>query len=357
MEFLLRVIRAISIGFVIFILCLTGVDLTTAYLTESTPGSTAHYVIGRTGEYLEKKFVLGITKIPVQNSVPQVLPQIEDVPEEHIVTAPAVTAETLIKKPEKEEQPKTTVRKKLSQTESAELTPSGILIITNQERITHGKGPLVWNNKLAIAALRKAKDMETRQYFAHQSPDGKGPHDLAKGAEYDYMLIGENLALGDFYSDRDVMDGWMNSPGHRENILKDGYTELGAAAFLGTYNNRPAWFAVQEFGRPEPACPRPDNVEKAWIEKEHKAVREIAESLDSKRVEIDTFTGDPLSKSKIVSEFNVLVATHNQKLDSLKGRIAIFNGSVTIYNACISHARELAGISATDTIQTGRTHD
>lgn len=351
MNTLMRVMRALTAGLSIFLISLSVADLTTAYITDSSPGETTKYVMQKTGEYLENRFTLGVTKIAVQNSIPPVLPQAgEEKKVTPIPTATQPTPDVIRIKPENPvgaPAPK----KKLSPTETAELTPAGIFIYTNDERARDGKTSLTWNDTLAKIAEHKAHDMQNRQYFAHESPDGKGPQDLAKDYGYDYLLVGENLALGDFYSDRDVMDGWMHSPGHRANILKPGYTEIGTAAFLGTYNNRPAWFAVQEFGRPNAKCPKPSDTEKAWIESEHDRVRALVVKLDAQRAAIDTYTGDSATKSQMVNDFNALVQTHNQLLEALKQRIAAFNSSVTVYNVCIEHARTDAGISATDTPQ------
>jgi uncharacterized protein YkwD len=358
MDYLFRALRAATLGFALFFFSLMGVDLTTAYLTDSIPGETSRYVLQRTGEFLEKKFTLGITKEHLENSIPQILPQDEEILPKNPISVPGTSTTTVRINPTKAPapKPKPTLEKPriaaCPTLTTSDLTPSGILIFTNGERAIDGKGGLTWNPTLAKVAEFKARDMEARQYFAHESPSGKGPQDLAQDFKYDYMLVGENLALGDFCSDRDVMDGWMNSPGHRANILKAGYTELGVAAFLGTYKGRPAWFAVQEFGRPNAACPKPDETEKKWIEVQHAKVHNLAVELDEKRTAIDAYSGDGDTKARLVNEFNVLVQNHNQLLDQLKQRIASFNSSVTIYNACLAHARELAGLPATSTPET-----
>ena len=78
------------------------------------------------------------------------------------------------------------------------LTRTGVISATNEQRRLNGAGGLRENTKLNAAAAEKVNDMFEEQYFEHESPSGVGPADLAKNAGYDYIIIGENLALGNF---------------------------------------------------------------------------------------------------------------------------------------------------------------
>jgi hypothetical protein len=95
----------------------------------------------------------------------------------------------------------------------------------------------------------KANDMATKGYFAHTSPEGLSPWYWFKQAGYDFVYAGENLAVN-FSDSAEVDKAWMNSPGHRDNILNTKYTEVGIATANGMYQGRPTTFVVQEFGRP-----------------------------------------------------------------------------------------------------------
>ena len=97
----------------------------------------------------------------------------------------------------------------------------------NRERAAHGLGPLRLNTKLSLAAEDRIDDMFAKRYFAHVSPDGIDPFEWVLQRGYRYRLIGENLAVG--YRGLAVVDGWMRSPGHRENILQRGFDEVGIA--------------------------------------------------------------------------------------------------------------------------------
>jgi uncharacterized protein YkwD len=91
--------------------------------------------------------------------------------------------------------------------------------------------------------------MLSRSYFAHKSPEGRSVRDRAENAGYTWRAIGENIAEGQSSVD-EVMDTWMNSPGHRRNILDPAFKELGVGIALGKSrgNYRILW--AQAFGAP-----------------------------------------------------------------------------------------------------------
>jgi uncharacterized protein YkwD len=102
-----------------------------------------------------------------------------------------------------------------------------ILAAMNRERAAHGLGPLRLNERLTLAAGDRVGDMLAKRYFAHVSPDGVQPFTWVDQRGYRYRIIGENLAVG--YRGTAVVDGWMRSPGHRENILQKSFDEVGIA--------------------------------------------------------------------------------------------------------------------------------
>lgn len=108
---------------------------------------------------------------------------------------------------------------------------------------------LTVNPLLVEAAQAKANDMASKGYFAHNSPEGLTPWYWIKGAGYNYLYAGENLAI-DFEDSDDVERAWMNSPGHRANILNVHFTEVGIATAVGEIDGRKTTFVVQMFGSP-----------------------------------------------------------------------------------------------------------
>jgi len=123
---------------------------------------------------------------------------------------------------------------------------------TNQERQQHNLFQLSYNDKLATAAYHKAQDMLAKNYWAHYGPDGASPWDFIMGSGYKYEYAGENLAKNFLFS-QGVVDAWMNSPTHRENILKSDYSEVGFAIVNGVLNGEETTLVVQMFGKPLPS--------------------------------------------------------------------------------------------------------
>lgn len=117
---------------------------------------------------------------------------------------------------------------------------------------------LTLNPALNLAAQAKARDMVSRDYFAHVSPDGTKPWSWLRSAGYNYTYAGENLAEG--YTDAyDLETSWMASPAHRANILSPFYSEVGLAVIPRDNTN----IVVQFFGS-QPAMPLSDAFGKAW---------------------------------------------------------------------------------------------
>lgn len=131
----------------------------------------------------------------------------------------------------------------------AALNTEGILKYTNLEREKNGLPALKNNSKLNAAAQIRVDDMLAKQYFAHTSPDGDSYISAVKEVGYAWKSLGENIASGSAGSagSSRVVDLWMDSPGHRQNILSSSFKEIGIGVATGTYKGKPAWFAVQIF--------------------------------------------------------------------------------------------------------------
>lgn len=99
---------------------------------------------------------------------------------------------------------------------------------TNVQRQKAGEQPLKINDELVKAAQAKAADMASRDYWSHYTPEGVAPWSFVSATGYDYQSMGENLAAG-FNDDDAVVNAWMASPHHRENILNKAYSEVGFA--------------------------------------------------------------------------------------------------------------------------------
>lgn len=135
--------------------------------------------------------------------------------------------------------------------------PAVVVDLTNIERVQNNRAPLVRNPVLDAAAQRKAEDMAKYHYFSHYSPTGVSPWYWFDEVGYVYAHAGENLAVH-FTDSKEVVDAWMNSPSHRENIVGPQYTEIGVGTAKGTYEGYDTVFVVQLFGTPAVApAPKP----------------------------------------------------------------------------------------------------
>ena len=114
------------------------------------------------------------------------------------------------------------------------------LCLLNQQRAAHGVGPLAENPTLTTASAGYSQRMVAQGFFDHDSPDGGTLVDRLTGAGYlgdeDAWVVGENLGWGQgtLATARSMVSAWMDSPGHRANMLSDDYTEIGLGLALGT---------------------------------------------------------------------------------------------------------------------------
>jgi len=104
--------------------------------------------------------------------------------------------------------------------------------LVNQERAQRGLKPLIFSQELSRVAEDKAKDMYSRNYFSHTSPTYGSPFDMMRKYGIQFTAAGENIAKGQ-RTPQEVMDDWMNSSGHRANILSTKYNQIGVGYYNG----------------------------------------------------------------------------------------------------------------------------
>ncbi|HLS23875.1 MAG TPA: CAP domain-containing protein [Pseudogracilibacillus sp.] len=112
--------------------------------------------------------------------------------------------------------------------------------LTNEERVKHGLKPFELELEVSRVAREKSNDMAQNRYFDHNSPVYGSPFDMMRAFGITYRTAGENIAMGQ-RSPEEVVQAWMNSPGHRANILNPNFTHLG----VGFVDNGYYW--TQQF--------------------------------------------------------------------------------------------------------------
>ena len=136
-----------------------------------------------------------------------------------------------------------------------------VLRLTNEFRAQNGLSALTMNEELAITAQKYSQTMAEGDFFNHIGADGSAPWDRAEAEGYTAMAMGENIAAGQLTPEQ-VVQGWIDSPGHRENMLNPSYTELGVGYFelendTGQVNYNRYWTQLFGSGDLTPASPSP----------------------------------------------------------------------------------------------------
>jgi uncharacterized protein YkwD len=159
-------------------------------------------------------------------------------PTPHVIGSPKITAASSA--PAKSAK---SAKKTATATGGMSALEQRVLVLTNGERAKHGCGALRGDSRLAAAARAHSADMAVHHYFDHNSQDGTTPWDRIKRAGYTQPGA-ENIAMG-YPTAAAVMTGWMNSPGHRANILNCKLRALGVGVHSAG-SGGPWW--TQDFG-------------------------------------------------------------------------------------------------------------
>lgn len=116
-----------------------------------------------------------------------------------------------------------------------------VLRLTNDQRLAYQLTPLAMTAPLQIAAKTRARELDV--LFSHTRPDGRSPYTAYTDLGKDFWGGAENIAAG-YRTSREVVEGWMNSPGHRANILNGSLTHIGAGLYTAAKNNWVQLFLV-----------------------------------------------------------------------------------------------------------------
>ena len=220
----------------------------------------------------------------------------------------------------------------------AELDANEIISLTNTERKNNDASlvDLKYNSILTNIAKIRVEDMFSRQYFEHTSPTGDNASKEAANNGYTYITIGENIALGNFGNSEGLVTAWMNSPGHRANILNKNYTEIGVYATEGNYNGQNVWIAAQIFGKPMANCSLPDTALKDKINNYKTSADGFMTNIKKIDEELKTLSAaDTQTYNADVAERNTLAGLYNNLASAIKTSVLKYNQEVSVYNSCI----------------------
>ena len=229
-----------------------------------------------------------------------------------------------------------------------------VISLTNDARSLNRLSPLKENELLDTVAESRAKDMFEKQYLAHVSPTGQGASDIAQKVGYRYKIIAENIGSGMFLTNQKVVDNWMQSPGHRNNILSSDVEDIGVAVVKGKMDGRETCIAVQIFGLSSPPvserpCIAPSQDILAQIDLKKAEIaglndqigrmrRELEAEKDSIEAEKNATRGDAQRNGLIlrINTYNEKSEWHNKVLAELKVKSSTVQSMVDDYNKAVA---------------------
>ncbi len=216
------------------------------------------------------------------------------------------------------------------------LTVKGVISETNRHRQADNKSILAEDTKLNQIAMMKLENMLKDQYFDHVSPTGVAVSDFAKELDYDFLLLGDNLARGNYHDDTDLVNDWMESPDHRRNILDARYEKIGIAVKRGVFLDREQWFAVQVFVMPISSCPQPNEN----LLNEINRLEGQIEILTLRRDDVDNaIKSSPLGSDEYtrnIEIYNDLQRQYSEMISELNKKIEAYNKQVEERKKCIN---------------------
>lgn len=234
---------------------------------------------------------------------------------------------------------------------ASSIDADSVIQMTNAERAKAGLTPLTHNALLSQAAAAKAANMFALDYWAHIAPDGTTPWVFIKNAGYAYTVAGENLAR-DFGDTSSMVEAWMNSPTHKENIINTKYTEIGVAVVNGNLEGTETTLVVQMFGKPATAGKAVavnKTVPAATTEVKVEPTITKSPTLEaSTPAALNHPLTTPLTETGVTLASNKIAGTQNQKLispltltKSVAVSIMILLIVVLIYDEYLIHARQI----------------
>lgn len=231
------------------------------------------------------------------------------------------------------------------------LTPEAIITLTNNARAVNGLPPLNTNPLLNTIADVRARDMFEKQYFGHVSPTGQQASDIAQNVGYPYKIIAENIGSGTFYTNQSIIDNWMQSPGHKSNILSPDVAEIGAAVLKGTLKGSETYITVQIFGLQSPpvsqnTCIAPskslqDDIDhrNAEIASLNDQLGRLKRDIDSENEAIETDRRSVYGDPQKIHNLNVKIGANNERsnwynrvLVNVEAKSAALHSMVNEYN-------------------------
>jgi len=217
------------------------------------------------------------------------------------------------------------------------LTKEDVIRLTNYARIQKGLHQLTENQLLNAIAEERVRDMFEKQYIGHISPTGEQPSDVAQKVGYRYKIIAENIASGMFLNNQKIIDGWLQSPGHRKNMFSKDIQEIGVAISKGKINDQDTLVAIQIFGLPSlpvatQACIPPSQDLRNEIEAKKIEIRSLSSILSDMKQKLD------IEKDSIEADKRI-ASNDKRAINDRRIKIKIYNEKANVYNNLVADVR------------------
>jgi uncharacterized protein YkwD len=214
------------------------------------------------------------------------------------------------------------------------VTKDAIIKLGNDVRASHGLATLAEHHLLDKIAEERLHDMFQKQYIGHVSPSGEQASDHAQRLGYHYKIIAENIASGYFLNNQKVIDGWMQSPGHRQNMLIPDTKEIGVAIDRGQFQGANIWIAVQIFGlqslpvSAKKRCIAPPQDLYADLESRNTEISNLEGRLSRFKQELDQEITSIEADRKYIGNNGQGVTNLNLRINSYNEKSAWYNSSL-----------------------------
>ena len=149
----------------------------------------------------------------------------------------------------------------------------------------------------------------------------------------DQLFLG---ILGNFADEKELVQLWMDSPGHRANILNDRFAEIGVAVVKGSYKGQTVWIGVQEFGLPLSACSQPSLSLKGEIDSNVGRLDGMSLQIEAKKSELESTSKRSPKYNLLIDQYNMMVNEYNSFNQQTKNIILQYNNQVNIFNQCVA---------------------
>ena len=209
-----------------------------------------------------------------------------------------------------------------------------ILDEINKERVKSGAGPLVFSIDLERSARQKTEDMITHTYFSHER-DGRVFENFIEDEHYEYIVIGENLARGEFKSVPKLVRAWLSSPAHKKNIVDPRFQETGIALIPGTYNGTTVLYVTQHFGTQKSVCLNISSKHSSELSILQQTLKERGDEVISIKQTLSDIGEAGTERTKLLNLYQKKVSDLNAIQKTLFQKIEGEDTLIQAYNECI----------------------